>query len=686
MDTQKKKYFYYLFIKLIAFSVVLEAIMRLVLMINKETLSAFTFPEVLKIFSFGFVNDLMVAILGVFIIFINLICINDKKYQKPYSYIIFSFLVLFTIYLYFFAKTFREFNGTLVNMICDVLVYKIISFFVRWRFPKIRKNYSKVIYIITVVCFVGICWINCLGEYLFWDEFGVRYNFIAVDYLIYTSEVIGNIMESYPVIPMFSVMALLIFVSSYLIMQKNRNVEVPAINFNNKIKSFGVYLCLCVVSCFGLFFMSKVQNNDNVYINELQANSIYKFYQAFQANELEYDKFYKTIDKQQAVDIINKEYNTKGEENTKQIQDSLPEIHKNIVLITVESLSADYMKHYGGKKNITPTIDGLMSKSLCLNNLYANGNRTVRGLEAVTLCIPPTQGESIIKKKGNKKFFSVADVLKGKGYKVQFLYGGDSYFDNMKEFFSSNGYQILDKNTMKESEISYSTVWGVCDEDLFNRAIRTFDINFKTNQPFFAHIMTVSNHRPFLYPENKIDISPKRRCRDGGVKYTDYAIKAFLNRASKKPWFNNTIFIITADHCASSAGESSIPIDNYHIPCLIYAPNFIKPNNVNTLCSQIDIMPTVFSLLHFSYTSKFYGQDIFAKDYKPRAVLATYQNLGLVANNILTVLSPAKKVEQYRIKQTKPHIHRQILLKKENNDLINQTVANYQTLQYRKRQ
>jgi phosphoglycerol transferase MdoB-like AlkP superfamily enzyme len=443
-------------------------------------------------------------------------------------------------------------------------------------------------------------------------------------------------------------------------------------------------LLFVVLSCLGITSMAKIQNSDNVYYNELQANSIYKFYQAFQANELEYNKFYLTLNKQEAVKIINDEYNTVGEENTKQIKDSLPEIHKNIVLITVESLSADYIKYFGGKKNITPTIDGLINKSMCFDNLYANGNRTVRGLEAVTLCVPPTQGESVIKGKGNKNFFSIADVVREKGYKVQFLYGGDSYFDNMQEFFSSNGYQILDQKTMKPNDITYKTIWGVCDEDLFNYAINTFDNNSKTNQPFFAHIMTVSNHRPFLYPENKINISPKKKSRDGGVKYTDYAIKQFLEKASQKPWFNNTIFVITADHCASSAGESSIPIDNYHIPCLIFAPNFIKPQKVKTLCSQIDIMPTVFSLLHFSYTSHFYGQDVFDKDYKPRAVLATYQNLGLLSNNILTVISPAKKVEQYLVIPTRKHTHLQRLLNKANTSLINQTIANYQTIQYRK--
>jgi hypothetical protein len=242
---QKTREFYFLFIRLIIFAVILEMIMRGVLMFNKETLSSFSFFETIKIFSLGFVNDLMVSILGVFAIFLNIICINEKKYQKPYSYIILSFLVLLTIYIYFFAKTLREFNGTLVNMIAMVLIYKILSFSLRWRLPKIRKNYSKVVYIITVILFVSICILNCLGEYLFWDEFGVRYNFIAVDYLVYTNEVIGNIIESYPVVPMFSIVIILILLFSYLIMQRKKRIEVPQINNTLKIKTLLGYVVIC---------------------------------------------------------------------------------------------------------------------------------------------------------------------------------------------------------------------------------------------------------------------------------------------------------------------------------------------------------------------------------------------------------------------------------------------------------
>ncbi len=242
--------------------------------------------------------------------------------------------------------------------------------------------------------------------------------------------------------------------------------------------------------------------------------------------------------------------------------------------------------------------------------MYAAGNRTVRGLEAVTLCLPPTAGESVVKREDNKNKFSTGSIFKRKGYNVKFMYGGDAFFDNMQDFYSGNGYEIVDKGSFSPEEITFSNVWGVCDEDMYNKAIKVMSLEAKDNKPFFNHIMTVSNHRPFTYPNNKIDIPGDIKSRDGGVKYTDYASRKFFEMASKQPWFKNTVFVIVADHCASSAGKTQLPLDKYRIPAFIYSPGK-KPAECNKLMSQIDLMPTLFGLLHFNYQSKFFGQDVF---------------------------------------------------------------------------
>jgi len=261
---------------------------------------------------------------------------------------------------------------------------------------------------------------------------------------------------------------------------------------------------------------------------------------------------------------------------------------------------------------------------------------------------------------------------------VQYLYGGDSYFDNMKTFFGGNHYEVIDKSSFTADEITFSNIWGVCDEDMFTKALRIFDSNSKKGAPFFGHIMTVSNHRPYTYPENKIDIAGDAQSRDGGVKYTDYAIGQFIEQAKTKPWFKDTVFVIIADHCASSAGKASLPLERYHIPAMIYAPGFIVPQAEKRLVSQLDVMPTLLGMLHFSYDSKFYGQNVYSAHYSERAFVATYQNLGYLENSILTVLSPNQKVEQYDVALLSDGSYSMESKPQLDDKLVQRAVANYQ--------
>jgi phosphoglycerol transferase MdoB-like AlkP superfamily enzyme len=270
---------------------------------------------------------------------------------------------------------------------------------------------------------------------------------------------------------------------------------------------------------------------------------------------------------------------------------------------------------------------------------------------------------------------------------VKFLYGGDAFFDNMEDFFVGNGYDIIDKKSFTPEEIRFANIWGVCDEDMANKAIKVMNTEAKTGKPFFNHWMTVSNHRPFTYPNNKIDIPGDAKSRDGGVKYTDYALKKFFEMASKQPWYKNTVFVILADHCASSAGKTELPVEKYRIPAMIYSPGFVQPLKYSKVMSQIDIMPTLFGLLNFNYQSKFYGQDVLKTDYKPRALIATYDDLGLIKDNVLTILSPKQAVKQFQLtlkpdQKLAPEFqiyYDQVPLTKERTDLVNETISFYQT-------
>jgi phosphoglycerol transferase MdoB-like AlkP superfamily enzyme len=524
---------------------------------------------------------------------------------------------------------------------------------------------------------------NIVAEWVFWDEFSTRFNFIAVDYLVYTTEVIGNIWESYPVIPIILIVLAITLFAFYLIKNKIKLTLESETRFAKR----SVYALLFLVFPLSSWYLvnNKAKEfSDNQYAVELAGDGIYDFGAAFWNNELDYDKFYATIDQNKAFEIVRDLLSKDSVQfinNKKNIERSIFNASKqknyNVVLISVESLSADYVGAYGSKFNITPNLDTLAKNGMMFSKLYASGTRTVRGLEALSLSIPPTPGQSIVKRPANENLFSIANLLDKKGYHSQYIYGGYGYFDNMNYFFSNNGYEVIDRNAIAKEDIHYENIWGVADEDLFNLSLKELDENYKTGKPFFSQIMTVSNHRPFTYPDGRIDI-PSHTNQEGAVKYTDYAIGKFIKEASTKPWFKNTIFVIVADHCASSAGKTELPVNRYHIPMIMYAPGIIKPQVYDKLTAQIDIVPTILGLINVNYTSNFFGRDIFkVKQDEEWVFISTYEKLGFMRDNHLLVLSPQKKVEQFKVLENGDQFPEKV-----DKTLKEQAISFYQTASY----
>ena len=685
MYLQKVKPFLYLGI----FYLILSFLLRLVFVFHPITTADFSFAEILKVTSLGLVNDILVFTIASSFLALYFLFLSNGKYQKPYGQIILGVLVLAFIYILATPNNiFKQYGGGVVKIVLAFLGLKILFFALMLFLPKQRLKIRNSLYFTILFLYVLLIIFNAVSEYFFYNEFGVRYNFIAVDYLIYTTEVIGNIMESYPIIPLFTAIFVVTGLATWWIYKKTKDSLLQLPNLVQKLTLLGVFAVLLAIS---LSFAEKINlKKGNIFQQEIAANGMVKFYEAFSNNTLDFFTFYPTVDQKTAEKNTLLPLGTTTLNRT--ITSEKPELQKNVVLISIESLSAAYMKAYGYEESVTPFLDQLAQKSLFFTNLYATGNRTVRGLEALTLCIPPTAGESVIKReKENKNKFTTGSVFKSKGYSVKYLYGGYSYFDNMKDFYGGNGYEIVDRDNFTPEEITFANVWGVCDEDMAKKAISEMNKDYKAGKPFFHHWMTVSNHRPFTYPEGKIDIPADSKSRKGGVKYTDYSIMKFFEMAQKQPWFKNTVFVIVADHCSSSAGKTELPMDKYRIPAMIYAPEFVAPQKFSQVTSQIDVMPTVLGLLNFKYQSKFLGQDVFSKNFVPRAYIATYQDLGFIKDNYLTVISPTKNIKQYQLVQ-KPNTNtttefniyytENLLQDNPRKDLVDQTISNYQSTSF----
>ncbi len=254
----------------------------------------------------------------------------------------------------------------------------------------------------------------------------------------------------------------------------------------------------------------------------------------------------------------------------------------------------------------------------------------------------------------------------------------------MIETFFMEGMVILIDSSIKttrinieDEDVTFENAWGVCDEDIYNKVLQQADIAYAVNKPFFDFVMTTSNHRPYTYPEGKIDI-PSGSGRHGAVKYTDYAIGEFLKQAQTKPWYKNTVFVIMVDHCASSAGRQALDVKNYRIPAFtINAP--VTNRKITKMASQIDIFPTLFSILNWNYSSNLYGVDILHSTVEDqRALIGNYRKLGLLKNDKLMVLSDQKKVDFYQWNKT----DNDLTPIKQDDSFYKTTVSYYQTADY----
>lgn len=563
-------------------------------------------------------------------------------------------------------------------LLAPVLVYEALLPN-RWR----ASRWHRVLRLVWLWFSVALLLFGAVAEITFWMEFTTRFNFIALDYLIYTQEVIGNIRQSYPVVWIMRGIGIAAALIVWALWKGVKQADSIPLTQPQRI---GLGLAAAVLPALGLFFanIDQMQGQNNNYAAELSGNGLFTLSAAMRRNELDYDQFYRTMPQAIANATLQKlgvERKPLGNALRSNVADpatdNIPFIKRprHVVLISVESLSASYVGAYGATKGLTPAIDALAREGMQFDQMFATGTRTVRGLEALSLGTPPIPGQAIVRRPNNEHLATLGELLEHQGFATFFFYGGYGYFDNMNAYFRDNDYRVVDRTDFPKETIMFENVWGVADEALFDNVIRTLDSKTASAQPFFAHVMTTSNHRPYTYPDGRIDI-PSPGGREGAVKYTDYAIGKFIRDAQRKPWFKDTLFVILADHCASVAGKTKLPVENYHIPLIFYAPALLKPAHYSALVSQVDIAPTLIEVLGMNGDDHFFGRSFFEKGPVPeRAFISNYQELGYLKNGILTVLLPKQRVESYHV-DPKTYASTPAAIDPQ---LLNEAIAYYQT-------
>ena len=292
--------------------------------------------------------------------------------------------------------------------------------------------------------------------------------------------------------------------------------------------------------------------------------------------------------------------------------------------------------------------------------------------------MPPIPTESVVRRPGNDNIATLGAVLRKHGYHTSFLYGGYGYFDDMNAFYSGNGYEVKDRSDLRGTP-RFANIWGVADEDLYDMALAHADEISASGQPFFIHVMNTSNHKPFTFRSGleAIGVKPVGGGRESGVRYADFAQGYFLHEAAKHAWFDDTIFIIVADHGARVYGRQEIPLRTYEIPLLFYSPKHLAPRRVDGLMTQMDIAPTLLGLLGLPYTAPWFGQDALNTPAEGRVAFFSHNHdVAMLRDGALSILGLQKQVTNKRYDSATDRYDNHAAADPLMNDL---TIAYYQT-------
>ncbi|MEK6592922.1 MAG: LTA synthase family protein [Pseudomonadota bacterium] len=479
-----------------------------------------------------------------------------------------------------------------------------------------RRAHRIAVWIMFAFAVYGLTYLGAV-EYFFFDEFNSRFNFVAVEYLIYPHEVFVNIWQSYPVAKALIASGIVTALLLWLLRPRIARALTAHSRFSRRVKPAAWLLAALAVVHLGVDINTGRANRNRV-ADEIAANGIYSFFNAAVNNHLDYTQFYLHVGEAEAAVRVRR---LVAQPHTTFLADARNPLARHVqyagapkplhvVVLLQESLGAEFVGTYGDKRGLTPNLDRIARDSLVFTNTYATGTRTVRGMEAVAASFPPVPAESIVKRQHNEGMFNWSTVMSKNGYSPTFIYGGYGTFDNMNYYFGNNGYRVVDRTDMDQP--GFSNIWGVSDEDLFRNAFRVFDEQHARGERIFSIVMTTSNHKPFTFPAGIEGVKPKGGGREAGIRYADYAIGRFIEQLKQKPYFDDTMVVIVADHGARVYGREDIPLPSYEIPFLVYSPKHVAPRRTDTLTSQIDVAPTVLGLLNISYDSVFFGRDVLA--------------------------------------------------------------------------
>jgi len=512
----------------------------------------------------------------------------------------------------------------------------------------LARRANRILLFATVAMATAGALFVAVAELVFFEEFDGRFNFVAVDYLIYPTEVVNNIWESYPTGWLLAGIAL---VAAALVYVSRRPLR-HAIDAVAPLRArFGIGLAYAVVllACSSLARPSLAHVSDDRALNEVASNGYYAFWEAFQGQGTSYDALYAKRDTTETLPRLRSLLTDAASPaaaftpwtSLRHVTGTRPVRRLNVVVVLEESLGSQFIGafHPDSGASLTPHFDSIASEGTLMTRAYSTGNRTIRALEATTSSLPPLPGISVVRRPESVDLFTLPELLRSRGYATEFIYGGRAMFDGMGAYMRNNGIQrVIEQKDYPSGE--FTTAWGVSDEAIFDKALAEMDSLHATGRPFYTLVLSVSNHRPYTYPAGRIAADPNEHKRVNAVQYADWALGRFVRKARTHAFFDSTVFVLMGDHGARVYGAAEIPLASYAVPMLFYAPGIVPAGvRVDQLASSMDVPPTILGLLGGDYDSKFFGRDALSPHARQGVAVMSHNNeIALMRDNRLAVL------------------------------------------------
>lgn len=305
----------------------------------------------------------------------------------------------------------------------------------------------------------------------------------------------------------------------------------------------------------------------------------------------------------------------------------------NIVFIILESFTAKVIEPLGGLPDVTPYFNQLAGEGILFENIYASGDRTDKAFVSIMSGYPAQPDQSIIKlPKKTQSLPNICRVLLNDGYNTMFCYGGDVDFANFRSYLSNSGFRKIISLRDFESR-HHTTKWGVHDHLVFEKFLEELGT---TREPFFSVILTQSNHEPFDVPhKSRFDGTSEEDKFLNAVHYTDSCLGVFFDKVKQKEWYENTLFVIVADHGSRHPGNNKVfEPQRFHIP-MIWLGNAIhtEPAKINKFGSQFDLASTLLNQLGYEHDKFNFGKDLLSETSLSHAFYVFNNGFGFLSDS-----------------------------------------------------